>query len=193
MIKLTLLSLDALIDVPILMTNAFVRAIENKIEPIKVMSLLAQKQFDEKRAAQVLATRTGKDVTSVLLAFYRHLPTGAHKLIFDNAYEVLASGNDSKQGIFYGLPQKALQEIVRNTNFAVDAVYGSRAAMTTLEVALEAASGYPEKDICYVTGGITNAIPEFNVDGYTKSRRLRSSEGDLPVIIDELTRQNDAS
>ena len=189
MVKLTLISIDALIDVPTLMANAFVRAFENKVPQARVLSLLAQKQCDEKRVAQVLTAQTGMQMATILQEFYRHLPIGAHTLTFDNAYDVLASTNQAAQGIFYGLPQRALQDIVRNANFVVDNVYGSRGGMTTLEVATEAASGKNDKDVCYIVGSITGEIPEFKVDGYKASRRLRASQSDLPVLLDELAKE----
>lgn len=189
MVKLTLFSLDALLDVPTLMANAFVRSVDMKVDQAKILSLLAQKSCDELRVATVLAARTKRQEASILQDFYRHLPTGAHTLVFENAYEVLALTNQSRQGIFYGFPQKALQEVVRNANFVVDAIHGSRGGMSTVETAMEASAGVSEKDVCYIVGGITSAFPEFKTDDYKSSRRLRASQADLPVLLDELAQE----
>lgn len=190
MVKLTLFSLDALVDVPILMANAFVRALQNEANPAQIHSLLTQKQCDEKRVAVTLAERYKREVSAILLEFYRHLPTGAHQLVYENAFEALAVTSNSKQGIFYGIPQKALQDVVRNANFVVDKVCGSRGGMTTLEVAAEASASEEGADVCYIVGGITGNIPEFQTDDrYRSSRRLRASQANLPVLLDEMMRE----
>ncbi len=189
MVKLTLFSLDALVDVPILMANAFLRAVQNEASEAQIHSLITQKQCDEKLVAVTLAKRYKRDVGTVLLEFYRHLPTGAHQLVNENAYELLAATSNTKQGIFYGFPQKALQDVVRNANFVVDVVHGSRGGMSTVETAMEASANVPEKDVCYVVGGITGAFPEFRTDDYRASRRLRASQADLPVWLDELAKE----
>jgi len=193
---LILFSLDAVLSVPELMANAFHRALGKAVSRERVLAVLAERNLDPVRSAQVLASESRGQLTEVVIGFDREIAYGAYNLVYEDMRGVVYEAGYAQRGLFYGLPQPMLERVAKATKLDFEYVAGFQSeqgiAGVIGHIVSKAAGDMRRKQktvesVVFVLGP-TIQLPQ-DIDEYAERvrlRTLRTSQYDVRAVSEEL-------